>query len=117
VLVDTAVLEALCRDLGGDRAVVQSVIGVYLEQLDGRRSALFDAIDANDYDQVHAAAHALASTSVTLGVTAVAQPARRLEQEARRGDLSAATRWRTELDVVIPDVRAALEAWGRTQFS
>jgi HPt (histidine-containing phosphotransfer) domain-containing protein len=110
-VVDTAVLEGLCRDLGGDRELVRTVIGAYLEQLDHRRSALSTAIDAGDADGVHAAAHALASTSLTLGVRAVAEPTRSLELEAQRDDLSSAMRWRSALDRVIPDVRAVLGSW------
>jgi HPt (histidine-containing phosphotransfer) domain-containing protein len=110
-VVDVAVLDELCRDLGGDRELVRAVLRTYLDQLDQRWRAVADAIVDGDADGVHAAAHALTSTSVTLGVRAVFEPTRTLEDHARRGDLLEAPSLLEYIERAIPEVRVALGAW------
>jgi HPt (histidine-containing phosphotransfer) domain-containing protein len=109
--VDTVVLDGLCRDLGDDRDAVRSVVRTYLDQLDHRRRVLAEAVVARDAPGVHAAAHALRSTSVTLGVHVLAEPAHSLELNAGRGDMSSAQALLERIDRAVPAVRTCLEAW------
>jgi HPt (histidine-containing phosphotransfer) domain-containing protein len=73
-LIDESVLQGLVDALG-DREVVRSIVAVYLAELDTRIAAIADASPA----ERAAAAHALKSPSVTLGVAAMHRPSHRIE--------------------------------------
>jgi HPt (histidine-containing phosphotransfer) domain-containing protein len=74
-LIDESVLQGLADALD-DREIVRGIVAVYLNELDAR----IEAIAASSPDVRAAAAHALKSPSVTLGIVAMHQPSHRIEQ-------------------------------------
>jgi HPt (histidine-containing phosphotransfer) domain-containing protein len=74
-VIDESVLEGLADALG-DREIVRGIVAVYLNELDAR----IEAIAAAPPAERAAAAHALKSPSVTLGVIAMHEPSHRIEQ-------------------------------------
>jgi HPt (histidine-containing phosphotransfer) domain-containing protein len=76
-VIDESVLQALVDALD-DREIVRGIVAVYLNELDGR----IEAIAAASPAERAAAAHALKSPSVTLGVVAMHRPSHRIEQRA-----------------------------------
>jgi HPt (histidine-containing phosphotransfer) domain-containing protein len=76
LLIDESVLQGLVDALD-DREIVRGIVAVYLNELDAR----IEAIAAAAPGERAAAAHALKSPSVTLGVVAMHQPSHRIEQE------------------------------------
>lgn len=81
-LIDESVLEGLVDALG-DREIVRSIVAVYLAELDTRIAAIAAASSA----ERAAAAHALKSPSVTLGVVAMHTPSHRIEHSPDDEDL------------------------------
>ena len=75
-LIDESVLQGLVDALD-DREIVRGIVAVYLNELDARIDAIADAPPATRA----AAAHALKSPSVTLGVVAMHRPSHRIEKE------------------------------------
>ena len=74
-LIDESVLQGLVDALD-DREIVRGIVAVYLNELDARIEAIAAALPATRA----AAAHALKSPSVTLGIVAMHQPSHRIEQ-------------------------------------
>jgi HPt (histidine-containing phosphotransfer) domain-containing protein len=103
-LIDESVLEGLVAALD-DREIVRGIVAVYLSELDSRIEAIAAAAPA----ERAAAAHALKSPSITLGVVAMHSPSHRIEQTPlddtvleeslaslranRAGVVAALTRW------------------------
>jgi HPt (histidine-containing phosphotransfer) domain-containing protein len=107
--IDRRLLEGLVAELGP--AVIGKVIGTYLAELDKRLDHLHECI--GEPARLARAAHALASPSATLGVWAIADPCRALEQAIEDGD---ATAERTailiaEIDAAAPPTRVSLDRW------
>jgi HPt (histidine-containing phosphotransfer) domain-containing protein len=73
-LIDETVLQGLADAL--DRDIVRGIVAVYLNELDAR----IEAIAAASPAERAAAAHALKSPSVTLGVVGMHVPSHRIEQ-------------------------------------
>ena len=74
-------LAGLADQLGGAEPV-RELVGLYLEALDARWSAIAAAWTSRDRDGVRRGAHTLASSSALLGAEALAALTRRLESAA-----------------------------------
>jgi len=107
--IDRRVLDGLAVELGP--TVIGKVIGVYLAELDGRLGHIHECRD--DPARLARAAHALASPSATLGVWAVADPCRALEQSIEDGDATPerVTTLVAEIDAAIDPTRITLDRW------
>ncbi|OJF10616.1 ATP-binding protein [Couchioplanes caeruleus] len=87
VEVDAADLSKL-RDLEEqleDRALVVTTVNTFLSQLDGRRSALAEALRKKDHDALRATAHTLKSSSALLGADPLAEACAEVERRAIAG--------------------------------
>ena len=103
-LIDESVLQGLVDALD-DREIVRGIVAVYLNELDAR----IEAIAAAAPPARAAAAHALKSPSVTLGIVAMHQPSHRIEQmpdddDVLRDELA-------NLRASRPDVVSVLRRW------
>ena len=107
--IDRRVLDGLETELGP--AVVGKVIGVYLGELDHRLAAVHDAL--HDLHRLARAAHALASPSATLGVWAIADPCRTLEQSIEDGEATPEqiTALVADIDQAVAPTRVTLDRW------
>jgi len=76
--VDVAVLDSLAVDLG-DATVVTELVRTFLDELHGRRTAVAEACDRGDLDDVHRASHTLKSSSFLLGAIDLARACQRME--------------------------------------
>ena len=107
--IDRRVLDGLATELGP--TVVGKVIGVYLAELDGRLGHIHDC--RHDPARLARAAHALASPSATLGIWAVADPCRTLEQTIEDGDAppDRIATLMAEIDAAADPTRVTLDRW------
>jgi HPt (histidine-containing phosphotransfer) domain-containing protein len=103
-LIDESVLQGLADALD-DREIVRGIVAVYLNELDAR----IEAIAAASPAERAAAAHALKSPSVTLGVTAMHVPSHRIEKEP--GDEAVLQKELAALQANQAAVVAALTRW------
>ncbi|GGQ73662.1 ATP-binding protein [Couchioplanes azureus] len=87
VEVDAADLSKL-RDLEEqleDRALVVTTVNTFLSQLEGRRTALAEALRKQDHDALRATAHTLKSSSALLGADPLAEACAEVERRAIAG--------------------------------
>ncbi|MFI5935902.1 ATP-binding protein [Actinoplanes sp. NPDC051494] len=82
--VDLEKLHELERQLE-DRALVEITVNTFLAQLDGRRTALAEALRNHDHDALRATAHTLKSSSALLGADPLAEACARVERNATAG--------------------------------
>jgi HPt (histidine-containing phosphotransfer) domain-containing protein len=83
-LLDRSALEGL-REMGGDEFVAD-LVDTFLADA----PPLLAALRGTDVEEVRRAAHTLKSNGTTFGATRFAELCRELENQAKRGDLSAA---------------------------
>ena len=76
--VDATTLDTLAADLG-DATVVTELVRTFLDELFGRRTAVAEACDRGDLEEVHRAAHTLKSSSFLLGAIDLARACQRME--------------------------------------
>jgi len=76
--VDTTVLDSLAADLG-DARVVTELVRTFLDELQGRRTALADACAEGDIVSARRAAHTLKSSSFLLGAMELGRACQRME--------------------------------------
>ncbi|MGE0878091.1 MAG: Hpt domain-containing protein [Acidimicrobiia bacterium] len=107
-MIDVARLDQLLTELDDDHELIAMVISTYVDQLDPRVAAIRAALSTGDPKQVSEAAHALKSSSITLGVSGVAGPAAQLETEARSGALENAVELLGRIEAAAPEARTAL---------
>ncbi len=79
-LLDGSVLRQLAADIEDEEAV-RELVGVYLEKLPARRTAVQLAADQGDDLALRAAMHALGSASLLLGAMALGELCRAWENE------------------------------------
>ncbi|HQZ36772.1 MAG TPA: ATP-binding protein [Ilumatobacteraceae bacterium] len=76
--VDTTVLDGLAADLGNAQ-VVTELVRTFLDELQGRRTALADACARGDVIEAKRAAHTLKSSSFLLGAMELGRACQRME--------------------------------------
>jgi two-component system sensor histidine kinase/response regulator len=107
-------VEALLRGLDGDEALLDELIGLFLEDLPGYRKSLGAAFVTGDADAVRRAAHGLKGAVANFAAEC-GDAVREVEEAARRGDLrKARRRWEDSerrldgLAAALREVRAEL---------
>ena len=85
--IDTATFEGLLDMTGGDLAFVDELVDTYLE--DGQRqvAALREAAASGDVAELVRPAHSLKSSSLNVGALPLGGLSRRLEEDARNGEV------------------------------
>ncbi|HET7693680.1 MAG TPA: response regulator [Gemmatimonadota bacterium] len=107
--LDGVVLAQLREDLGGP-APLNTIIALFLEKTPALVADLRDAVTRGDLDAVRRSAHTIKGTSATLGVRALSEKCRRLEEQARAGDLHDAAASLPEIEEAYRAAEAALRA-------
>nr|BFE73339.1 hypothetical protein GCM10020092_066400 [Actinoplanes digitatis] len=85
-----------------DRALVVTTVNTFLSQLDGRRSALAEALRKQDHDALRATAHTLKSSSALLGADPLAEACAQVERNAIAGTSE------QDLTALVADVESAV---------
>lgn len=85
-----------------DRALVVTTVNMFLSQLDGRRSALAEALRSQDHDTLRATAHTLKSSSALLGADPLAEACAQVERNAIAGTSE------QDLTALVADVESAV---------
>jgi two-component system sensor histidine kinase/response regulator len=109
--------EALLEDFGGNRRLLAEVVKMFLSQAPEQLEALRAAAHARDASAVASAAHALKGSVGLFAQGAAFDAARRLEQEARNGDLTDIDGRCAEIDRELCRVCADLETIVRASRS
>jgi HPt (histidine-containing phosphotransfer) domain-containing protein len=102
--------QALAR-VGGDRALLRELAGMFLESLPQQLEELHTALGRGDGPAVQRLAHTIKGAVGTFGARRAFDEALRLETMARKGDLSDADRAWTALEEALAGLRPALTAW------
>jgi HPt (histidine-containing phosphotransfer) domain-containing protein len=97
-VLDRAALDNI-RSLDDDGGVLNDVIQIYLDELPGQLSSLKAALAAGDERALGLNAHALKSASFNVGAKGVGELCRRIERQAKSGELDG-----------LADLLAALES-------
>ena len=98
-LIDTRVVRQLEEDTGA--AVVPRMMAIYFKETRGRLARIGEAADRGDLAVLEGEAHALKSSSGTMGATALAARARALEAAAREGRSADALRLSGEMAALV----------------
>ncbi len=108
--IDTQVLENF-REIAGDdfEGLLAEVIDSYLEDSPSRLQAISDAIAQDDAKGLQQSAHALKSSSLTVGASLFSQLCAALESIGRAGTTQGASKLLSQLDAEYERVKAALE--------
>ncbi|MEQ8753676.1 MAG: PAS domain S-box protein [Coleofasciculus sp. G1-WW12-02] len=108
--LDRQVLQDL-REIAGDdfEGLIAEVIDSYLEDSPPRVQAIHSAIAHDDANALHQSAHALKSSSLTIGATGLAQLCADLEARGRTGNLESVLTLLSQFDAEYERVVAALQ--------
>jgi signal peptidase len=109
-VLDTAVLSALADDLG-DASRLRTFLDLWTSMLDGRVSALRDALAVEDQGTALDRALSLRSSSAMIGLTSLVAAAAVLEQHVQDGDLAAARGALAAVETAIEPARQAVTAY------
>ncbi|GAA3338417.1 hypothetical protein GCM10020358_18410 [Amorphoplanes nipponensis] len=85
-----------------DRALVVTTVNTFLAQLDGRRTAMTEALRTRDHDALRAVAHTLKSSSALLGADPLAEACALVERSVTAGSTE------TELTALVAGVQDAV---------
>ncbi len=107
--LDSVVLAQLREDLGGG-ASLNEIISLFLEKTPALLAELRDAVTRGDLDAVRRSAHMIKGTSATLGARALSESCKRLEEQARAGDLHETAASLSEIEGAYRGAQAALRA-------
>ncbi|MBI3248280.1 MAG: response regulator [Deltaproteobacteria bacterium] len=97
--------------LGGDRALLAELAGLFLEEYPKMLSAIQTGVATNDTQAVHHAAHTLKGAVGNFSAKTVVEAARVLEDMGRRGDLSNAATAVAALEQELARLRPVLAAF------
>ncbi len=108
--IDAQVLEAL-REIAGDdfEGLLAEVIDSYLEDSPPRVEAIGEAIAHEDAKALQQSAHALKSSSLTIGATSLSRLCAALEAMGRNGTTDGAATLLSQLEMEYERVKVALE--------
>jgi len=111
IQLDRYALEGLREIMASVPGGIGAVVQAFLEDTPKLFGNLRRALAAGDAKGVAAAAHTLKSTSATLGVTALAECCREMEQRGRAGDLAGLAALQAEAEGMFERARPLLQAW------
>jgi len=108
--IDTASLDNISRLKGvGGSKMVRQVVGLYLSSSSELIEELRTRLVQGDAEAVRQAAHALKSSSQTVGACSLATLSQKLEEMGRSGELVDTEKYIVELDKVYPTTVLALK--------
>lgn len=102
-------LKTALHSLGGDDALLQELIAIFLQEVDGMMSAIKNAIDNGDTEQLNRTSHILKGSVSNFAATEAAKIAASLEKSSREEDLEKAGRLFDKLEREIAKVVNAMD--------
>ena len=102
-------LERLYQAMGTERAELQEILDIYLEQMPLNLEKLRVAIEVGDANEVNLIAHNCGGTSANCGMTALVSPLRELERMGREKQLAGAGTLREQVCKEFERVKMFLE--------
>jgi two-component system sensor histidine kinase/response regulator len=99
---------ALLDRVEGDEELLAEMIQLYVEDAPRALEAMRSALQQGNLPDLERAAHSLKGSSANLAAMTAAEAAQRLEQDAKRGDKSAAGASLTALESVLGQLLPAL---------
>ena len=108
--IDTAALERLREEMGGDESFLAELIDTYLEDSPQQLAAMAAAVQAGDATSLQRAAHSLKSNSASFGARALAALCQELEAMGKVGTLESAAPRVAQAAAGYEQVRRALQA-------
>ena len=112
-MIDEVVIVALKESLGGDDALIQQLIDLYVTDSPKQFADASAALLQGDQASLARAAHSLKSTSASMGAATVSALARDLEQQAKQGDLASSAAVLARLK---PELDGAIAALSQLKF-
>ncbi|MBW2108266.1 MAG: response regulator [Deltaproteobacteria bacterium] len=100
----------LVERLGGDEALVDEVVGIFLNDVPGQMQALKDALGQNDAEAVCQKAHRIKGASANIGAEMVRTAALEVEKAGRNGDLDGTPDLLKKLEAEIQRLQNVLSA-------
>lgn len=110
-ILETATLDQLSQDLGGDPEPVRDLIQSYLHEAPLALERVRSALERNNAADLAAAAHSLKSSSAMLGARQVSEIASELERMGRAGKITGASEKFATMNQLFPRVEQALRHW------
>jgi hypothetical protein len=86
--LDPAALADMLSMVGDDPEFVGDIVDTYLADAPAQLTGMHEALEAGDLATLGRLAHTLKGNSLNVGATALAEIARTLEEQARRGDVT-----------------------------
>lgn len=109
--VELAVVDELREIAGGDDGFVRDLIEVFVREMAEGFVTFQTALAAGQAREIAQCAHHLVTTVGSLGATRVADLLRRIDAQARHGDLSDLSAMLETLQTEFASARAALDAY------
>ena len=100
---------ALAR-LAGNETLLNRIVGMFLEQINGKQDALNDAIASKDIEAIRFTSHAMKGVSGDVGADLVREQAAFIEQKAKQGDIDNATEDNKKLAELIDETTSLMRA-------
>ncbi len=95
--IDHKVLDELVTMMGGDASILDDLIGAYLDETPVLVERLAQAASTGNWTDINSAAHAIKSSSASLGAMALSETAKLLEHDAANGEVKDAVTRATDL--------------------
>lgn len=108
--IDSAVLDQMCKDTGGDGVFVIEIIDEYMTDARAQLVAFAEALRAQDAKSARDAAHSLKGTSASVGAQGLADVAMAAEQACQVGLITEAAEFIPRLEAAFAVVSSALIA-------
>jgi HPt (histidine-containing phosphotransfer) domain-containing protein len=106
--IDQATFAKLLEMTGGDQAFVDELVDTYLVEGDRLVEELIVAATARATDDMVRPVHSLKSSSLNVGALELGELCRKLEEDARGGDVADPVGRANEVKVAFAEARAAL---------
>ena len=100
---------ALTR-LAGNETLLNRIVGMFLEQINGKQDTLNDAIAIKDIEAIRFTSHAMKGVSGDVGADLVREQAAFIEQKAKQGDIDNAVEDNKKLAELIDQTTSLMRA-------
>ncbi len=87
--IDTDAIDALLVTVGGDKEFLVELIDTFLEDAPGMLSAMEDAVQDGDAENLRLVSHSLKTNSAQFGATKLFELCRDVELQAKEGNFDA----------------------------
>jgi CheY-like chemotaxis protein len=107
-------MDQILELVGGEEDLIGEIVGIFLEDSTGLLGRIRSGLDAGNPEAVERAAHQLKGASANFRAPQVSEPALRIEEGARAGDLEAASEHYPALERALFQLQAAMRPFGKS---